>query len=69
MNKLVNRFNAARLLKEALINPGGIYQAAQGGNANPPCFKISDLCHFQVIGFWGGASLCRTETLPESEFP
>ena len=35
----------------------------------PSCFKISNLRHCEIIRFWGGTSLCGTQTLIESEFP
>ena len=38
-------------------------------SANPPCFKMNKRRHSQVIGFWGGASLCHKAALSQSEVP
>ena len=38
-------------------------ESAQGVVRFPACFKMSDWRHSQVIGLWGGASLCRKEPL------
>ena len=53
----------ARSRPTRLYRPHPFRRGRARCGANPPCFKISDLRHCQVIRFRGGASLCGKESL------